>query len=36
MGQGGGQLMAGFREAQGDLRIDAVTKEFGEFTAVDC
>lgn len=27
--------MAGFREAQGDLRIEDVTKEFGEFTAVD-
>lgn len=27
--------MASFREAQGDLRIDAVTKEFANFTAVD-
>ncbi|HPF79358.1 ABC transporter ATP-binding protein [Nostocoides australiense] len=27
--------MAGFREATGDLRIENVTKEFGDFTAVD-
>jgi len=27
--------MAGFREARGDLRLDAVTKTFGDFTAVD-
>lgn len=27
--------MAGFREAQGDLRLEFVTKTFGDFTAVD-
>jgi len=27
--------MAGFREARGDLRLESVTKEFGDFTAVD-
>ena len=27
--------MAGFREARGDLRLDSVTKAFGDFTAVD-
>ena len=26
---------AGFREAQGDLRLENVTKSFGDFTAVD-
>ncbi|MGG5260921.1 ABC transporter ATP-binding protein [Phycicoccus avicenniae] len=26
---------SGFREATGDLRLDAVTKSFGDFTAVD-
>ena len=27
--------MAGFREAQGDLRIESVTKAFADFKAVD-
>ncbi|MGF9755210.1 ABC transporter ATP-binding protein [Microvirga sp. 0TCS3.31] len=27
--------MAGFREASGDLRLEGVTKTFGDFTAVD-
>jgi spermidine/putrescine transport system ATP-binding protein len=27
--------MAGFREARGDLRLESVTKTFGDFTAVD-
>jgi spermidine/putrescine transport system ATP-binding protein len=27
--------MAGFREARGDLQLDGVTKQFGDFTAVD-
>ena len=27
--------MAGFREAQGDLQLEGVTKRFGDFTAVD-
>ena len=27
--------MAGFREARGDLRLEGVTKTFGDFTAVD-
>src|SRR6476661_8256614 len=27
--------MAGFREASGDLRLEGVTKRFGDFTAVD-
>jgi spermidine/putrescine transport system ATP-binding protein len=27
--------MAGFREARGDLRLEAVTKAFGDFVAVD-
>ena len=27
--------MAGFREARGDLKLDSVTKTFGDFTAVD-
>ncbi len=27
--------MAGFREAQGDLRLESVTKSFADFTAVD-
>ena len=47
VGKGGGQLMSmfsqeltlqgskGFREAKGDLSLDSVTKEFGDFTAVD-
>ena len=38
--EGAGQLMAGsseggFREARGDLRLEDVTKAFGEFKAVD-
>ena len=27
--------MSGFRQAQGDLRLESVTKAFGDFTAVD-